>query len=82
MQAHALDGLTLLLGGAVDGSSLSSRSNSIKNLVGRSFRFLLSTVAVSRDKRTFNCKSQYSPKHVAPADDSSLTASNFLGWDV
>ncbi len=47
-----------------------------------STRFLLPTVAVSRDERTFDCKSEYSSKHVAPADELSLTASDFLGWGI
>ena len=47
-----------------------------------STRFMLPTVAISRDEIMFDCKSEYSPKHVAPADEPSLTASDFLGWGV
>jgi hypothetical protein len=74
----AVEGLTLLLGGAVDVSPMSSRSSSIKILVGKNFRFLLPTVAVSRDEEMFVCKSEYSPKHLAPTDRPSFKASDFL----
>jgi hypothetical protein len=75
---RAVEGLTLLLGGAVDVLPMSSRSSSIKILVGKSFRFLLPTVAVSRDEEMFVCKSEYSPKHVLPADRPSFKASDFF----
>jgi hypothetical protein len=95
VRVHELDGLTLLLGGAVEGltlllggvvdvssSSSSSRSSSIKISVGKSFCFLLPTVAVSRDDEMFDCKSEYSPKHDAPADGPSVNASDFLSWGI
>jgi hypothetical protein len=74
----AVEGLTLLLGGAGNVLPMSSRSRSIEISVGKSFRFLLPTVAVSRDEEMFVCKSEYSPKHVAPADRPSFKASDFL----
>ena len=89
MQVHELDGLTLLLSGAVEGLMLllggavnvlsaSSRSSSIEISVKKRFRFLLPTVAVSLDEEMFVCKSEYSPKHVVPADRPSFDASDFL----
>ena len=56
-----------------------SRSSSIKVSVGRNFRFLLSTVIVSRDEWAFICKGKNSPRHVAPAEKPFLTAPNFFG---
>ena len=93
MQVHELDRLTLLLGGAVgeftlllgganNGSSSSSKSSSIKISVGKHFRFLLPTVVVSQDEEMFDYKSEHSPKHVSPTDGLSLNASNFLNWGV
>ena len=89
MQVHELDGLTLLLSGAVEGLTLlldgavdvlpaSSRSSSIKISVGKRFRFLLPTVAISWDEEMFVCKSKYSPKHVVPTDRPRLDVSDFL----
>ena len=68
----------LLLGGAVDVSPKFFRSSSIKILVGECFHFLIPSVAVSWDEEMFVCKSEYSPKHVLPADRPSFNASDFL----
>ena len=74
----AVEGLTLLLGGAVNVLPASSRLGSIEILVRKRFHFLLPTVAASRDEKMFVCKSEYSPKHVMPADRPSFDASDFL----
>ena len=70
--------MTLLLGGAVDVLPSSSRSSSIEISVRECFRFLLPTVAVSLDEEMFDCKSEYSPRHIVPADRPSFNASDVL----
>ncbi len=80
-----LTGLAVMLtlpGVAVVGSSALSELSPVANEVEGNFRFLLPTVAFSRDKRTINSKGKYSPKHVEPAIELSLTTSDCLGWGV
>jgi hypothetical protein len=80
-----LPGVAVLLtlpGVAVVGSSALSESSPIANEVEGNSRFLLLTVAFSRDEKTINSKGKYSPKHVEPAIELSLTASDCLGWGI
>jgi hypothetical protein len=80
-----LPGLAVVLtlpGVAVVGSSALSKSSPIANKVEENFRFLLPTVAFSRGKKTIDSKGKYSPKHVKPAIELSLTAIDCLGLGV
>ncbi len=67
---------------AVVGSSALSELSPVANEVEGNFHFLLPTVAFSRDKKTINSKGKYSPKHVEPTIELSLTTSDCLGWGI
>ncbi len=71
-----------LPGVAVVGSSALSESSPVTKEVKGNFCFLLPTVAFSRVEKTINSKAKYSPKHVKPAIELSLTESDCLGWGV
>ncbi len=80
-----LPGVAVVLtlpGVAVVGSSALSKSSPVANEVEGNFCFLLLTVAFSQDKKTIDSKGKYSPKHVEPAIELSLTASECLGWGI
>ncbi len=71
-----------LPGVAVVGSSALSELSPITNEVEGNFRFLLPTVVFSRDKKTIDSKGKYSPKHVKPTIELSLTTCDCLSWGV
>ncbi len=80
-----LPGVAVVLtlpGVAVVGSSTLSKSSPVPNKVEGNFRFLLPTVAFSPDKKIIDSKGKYSPKHVKPTIELSLTASDCFGWGV